>query len=142
MNFSKGAKPSHPGFQMAPLIDIVFLLLVFFMVVTVYAQWERNIPIEVPTADSAEQTPRKMGEIIVNLDKEGIIYINEQQMPPERLENLLGTIASTFQGHPVIIRADKETDYQAVIQVLDICRKVDIWNVSFATLPPEEERKP
>ncbi len=134
MNFRKELQSSSPGFQMAPMIDIVFLLLIFFMVATVYAQWESKIGITVPTADTSVQVNRTPGEIIINLDKEGGIFINSIQITPDKLYELLLQIAETFKGHPIIIRADKETDYEAVINVIDICRKVDIWNVAFATL--------
>ena len=124
---------------MAPMIDIMFLLLIFFMVATIYAQWETKIGINVPTAETGAQTGRTPGEVIINLDKEGQIYINSVQMEPERLHKLLVQIAQTFKGQPVIIRADEKTEYEDVITVLDICRKVDIWNISFATLPKDTE---
>ena len=141
MNFRKEFSANNPGFQMAPMIDIMFLLLIFFMVATIYAQWETKIGINVPSADTGIQTGRTPGEVIINLDKEGIIFINSVEMEPDRLHKLLAQIAQTFKGQPVIIRADKKTEYDAVIKVLDICRRVDIWNISFATLPQENEQK-
>ena len=125
---------------MAPMIDIMFLLLIFFMVATIYAQWETKIGINIPTAETGAQTGRTPGEVIINLDKAGKIYINSVQMEPERLHKLLSQIAQTFKGQPVIIRADKKTEYEDVITVLDICRKVDIWNISFATLAKDAEQ--
>lgn len=141
MNFNKNAEQAHPGFQIAPMIDVVFLLLIFFMVASVYAQWETKLNIQVPTADTAIQTPRQISEIIINLDAKGRIYINNREFKASDLEQLLKTIALTFKGQPVIIRADRHTDYEAVIQVLDTCRKADIWNVSFATLTPKSGKK-
>ena len=141
MNFRKEFNVNSPGFQMAPMIDIMFLLLIFFMVATIYAQWETKIGINVPSADTGIQTGRTPGEVIINLDKEGTIFINSVEMEPERLHKLLAQIAQTFKGQPVIIRADKKTEYDAVIKVLDICRRVDIWNISFATLPKEDGQK-
>lgn len=138
MNFRKDFDMSGPGFQMAPMIDVVFLLLIFFMVASIYAQWETKLDITVPTAQTGKQNTRSPGEIIINLDAEGRIFINSQEMTPEELQTLLSRIAITFKGHPIIIRADRTTDYEVVIQVLDICRKVDIWNIYFATLPPEK----
>jgi biopolymer transport protein ExbD len=139
MNFRKNLQSNHPGFQLAPMIDVVFLLLIFFMVTMIFAQWETKIGIEVPTADSSVMQTRRPGEIIVNLDKEGHIFINNVELSPDRLEALLSNIAHTFAGNPVIIRADRETNHESVMLVLDVCRKVDIWNVSFATLPEKED---
>ena len=123
---------------MAPMIDIIFLLLIFFMAATIYAKWETKMGIEVPTADSGVRGSRQPGEIIVNIDADGRIFVNNVEMSQERLESLLGRVSETFQGQPVIIRADADTDHRHVIGVLDVCRKVDIWNVAFAALPQEE----
>ena len=73
MNFRKNMQSNSPGFQMAPMIDIVFLLLIFFMVATIYAQWESKIGITVPIAETGEQTGRTPGEIIINIDNTGAV---------------------------------------------------------------------
>ena len=142
MNFRKQFESKSPGFQMAPMIDIVFILLIFFMVATIYAQWEAKIGVTVPTASSGVQTGRTPGEIIINLDSEGTIFVNNVQMKPERLNQLLLQIAQTFKGQPVIIRADQKTNYEYVVRVLDICRNVNVSNISFATLSPENPEEP
>jgi biopolymer transport protein ExbD len=136
MNFRKGFQSQHSGFPIAPMIDIVFQLLIFYMVASVYAQWETKLGLAIPTATTGEQAQRTPVEIIVNLDKEGRIYVHDKEMTAARLEQLLQQISTRAEGHPVIVRADKATDFEAVIGVLDICRRLDIWNVSFATLPP------
>lgn len=138
MSFRKHLQPRDVGFQMAPMIDVVFLLLIFFMVASIFAQWETKIGIEVPTAETGDTDTRDPSEIIVNLDAAGDIYINSIEMKPFRVERLLGIISDTYKGHAVIIRADRRTHHEKVMNVLDICRKVDIWNVSFSTLPDEK----
>ena len=95
--------------------------------------------ITVPTADSGVRGARAPGEIVVNLDAEGRIFVNNAEMTPERLSSLLARIAETFLDQPVIIRADAQTRHEKVIEVLDICRRVDIWNVAFATLPQDRK---
>lgn len=138
MNFRKNLSSQEPGFQMAPMIDIMFLLLIFFMAATIFAQWETKIGITVPTADSGVGGAREPGEIIVNVDKEGDIFVNDVQMSLDRLQSLLAQVADLYQDQPVIIRADAETRHEDVVKVLDVCRKVDVWNVAFATLEPEK----
>jgi len=139
MNFRKGFRTQHAGFPIAPMIDIVFQLLIFYMVASVYAQWETKLGLAIPTATSGEQAQRTPVEIIVNLDKEGRLYVHNKEMSADRLEQLLQQIATRAEGHPVIIRADRETDFEDVIDVLDLCRRLDIWNVSFATLPKDSK---
>ncbi|MFA4943665.1 MAG: biopolymer transporter ExbD [Lentisphaeria bacterium] len=140
MNFRKQLSPVQTGFQIAPLIDVVFLSLIFFMVAAVTAKWETKMGIVVPTADSGVRAPRELGEIIINLDADGRIFIQNVEMSAERLESVLRTIAREYKGQPVIIRADGKTAHEHVIGVLDICRRVDIWNIGFATLPPPKEK--
>ena len=76
MNFKKNIQETSPGFQMAPMLDIVFILLVHFMAATLYAKWENKLDINVPTADAQALKQRARMEIIINLDKDGAIFIN------------------------------------------------------------------
>jgi biopolymer transport protein ExbD len=139
MNFRNGFQEGGQGFPMAPMVDVMFCLLIFFITALVYAQWESKIGIQVPTAETGADGQRNQGEIVINLDSEGKIFVNSAELSPLRLQGVLERVARTFKGQPVIIRADRATDYESVVGVLDICRMVDIYNVSFATLPAGDE---
>ncbi|MCF7853815.1 MAG: biopolymer transporter ExbD [Candidatus Pacebacteria bacterium] len=139
MNFRKNLAGSQQGFQMAPMIDIMFLLLIFFMAAAIYAQWETRMDVTVPTAKSGERLTRQPGEIIINLDEQGDIYINEVKMDLDRLRSLLARVSEQYRDQPVIIRADRKTPHEHVMHVLDTCREVDIWNVAFAALPENRD---
>lgn len=141
MNFRKNLNTREPGFPLAPMIDIMFLLLIFFMATAIFSQWETKIGITVPTADSSVQGARQPGEIIINMDAEGNIVVNGVQISANRLKNLLSQVAERFREQPVIIRADADTRHKRVVEVLDICRQVDIWNVAFATVPDKPGAK-
>lgn len=133
MNFRKDYKADVPGFQIAPMIDVVFLLLCFFVASQIFSQWEMSIDIQLPTAESAAAPDRLPGEIIINVFEDGRVVVNQQAFDEAGLTALLSRIVELFPGQPVLIRADKGTDYEHVIRVLDLCRNVDIWNISFAT---------
>lgn len=137
MNFRKQLKPGTVGFQLAPMIDVVFLLLCFFITSQLFAQWETEIEITLPTAETGQAPQRLPGEIIVNIRADGELVVNARPLPPEQLAEMLERVAGLFPGQPVLIRADRLTAYDHVIQVLDICRQADIWNISFATGVPE-----
>lgn len=122
---------------MAPMMDVVFLLLCFFVTTQIFAQWEAEIDITLPTADASEIQPRLPGEIIVNVMEDGAIRVNQRPLDLAQLGTLLNDIAEQFPGQPVLIRADQSTSFQHVIAVLDLCRQADIWNISFATRVPE-----
>jgi biopolymer transport protein ExbD len=133
MNFRGRYRTENPGFQLAPMIDIVFLLLCFFVAAQIFSQWEMSIDVQLPTAQSGEVPDRLPGEIIINVLGDGAIVVNQQNLNDESLSALLCRIVGLFPGQPILIRADKSTAYEHVIRVLDLCRKVDIWNISFAT---------
>lgn len=132
MNFRGKYKPEPVGFQLAPMIDIVFLLLCFFVTSQIFSQWEAEIDVKLPTASTAEVQQRLPGEIILNIMKDGSTVVNGRVLREPELDVLLRRLVSLFPGQPVLIRADRQTAYEHVIRVLDLCRQADIWNISFA----------
>ncbi len=138
MNFRKNIQERSAGFQMAPMLDIVFILLIHFMAATVFAQWEKQVDITVPTASTATEQQRQMGELILNVNAEGQIFINGQMYSDETALSLLKQIAGAFQDQPIILRADQATSVQQLIHVMDLCRQADVWNIALATVTPQE----
>ena len=137
MNFRKAQPENNLGFQMAPMVDIVFLLLIFFIAAAVYSQWENKLEIQVPTSETAQNRPRFPGEAIINIDRSGNFFLNSIKYTPQRLAKLLTQLAKTYPDQPVVIRADKQTPCSYLIKLLDICAKTDIANISFAAIDPE-----
>ncbi len=137
MKFRNRSGGQEPGFQIAPMIDVIFLLLCFFVASQVFSQWETEIGIKLPTAETGETPERLPGEIIINIREDGTKVVNSQVLESEDLKSLLERIVGLFPGQPVLIRADKRTDYEHVVAVLDLCRKVDLWNIAFATTADE-----
>lgn len=120
--------------QLAPLLDIVFIILLFFMIVTAYSSIESEVDIMLPTADSSVQTERTQGEIFINLKQDGTIVVNDRAMDIAELQQVLDRVAEYFPGGAVVIRGDNEAMLGRAIAVLDCCRKADIQNVSFAVV--------
>lgn len=137
MNFRQTARAEQPGFQMTPMIDVVFLLLCFFVTSQLFAQWEAEIDIALPTAQTGELPQRLPGELIINITEDGRTVINSRELARPDLGEMLAELAEMFPGQPVIVRADRATPYERIIEVLDLCRRADIWNISFATTLPE-----
>jgi biopolymer transport protein ExbD len=140
MRFKKTAAGAEFGFQIAPMIDVIFLLLCFFIASQVFSQWETEIDIRLPTAETGKTPDRLPGEIIINILEDGMVVVNRQQLDEPALLSLLRRIVKLFPGQPVLIRADRKTSYEHVIGVLDLCRQSDIWNISFATGTAEQEK--
>jgi biopolymer transport protein ExbD len=141
MKFGKKIQEETETIQMAPLIDIVFLTLVFFMTVSTYSSMESELDISLPTADAAMQSERGQGEIYINLRKDGKIVLNNREMELNELQDVLKRVAELFPGGSVIIRGDSQAALGQAVAILNCCSKADIPNVSFAALPESAEGK-
>ena len=125
---------------MAPLMDIVFLILIWFISASIYAKWETKITVKVPTAKTGKYSKRFPGEVILNITKDGKIYMNSIQVSNQRLMKLLKELTKVFPYQPVVIRADKKTPYEYTINVLDICKESGINIISFATVLQDQNK--
>ena len=132
------AAEEEPGLPLTPLIDIIFLLLIFYISIGRIQQVESQIALALPTAQSAESPQQSIGDVIINVDTEGAITVNNQRMTIEVLEDKLNRLAEIFPGQSVIIRSDGKASWNSVSQVLDACAIADIWNIKFAVLPEVE----
>ena len=139
MRFSQRNRSKAPALALTSMLDVIFLLLCFFVTVSVFSQWESEISIKLPNAKTAEAPERLPGEIIVNLAKDGGISVNSVKLSLEELGARLAKVAKFYPGQPVIIRADKEVRYEALVKLIDTCRASDIWNFSLATEGGEGE---
>lgn len=133
MTFLPKTRSRAPALALTSMLDVIFLLLCFFVTVSVFSQWESEISIRLPTAKTAEAPERLPGEIIVNLAKDGSIKVNGAEMSLADLQARLSRISKFYPGQPVIVRADKETKYDHLVSVIDACRAGDVWNFSLAT---------
>lgn len=139
MRFSQRNRSKAPALALTSMLDVIFLLLCFFVTVSVFSQWESEISIKLPNAKTAEAPERLPGEIIVNLAKDGAISVNSIRLSLEELGARLAKVAKFYPGQPVIIRADKEVRYETLVKLIDTCRASDIWNFSLATEGGEGE---
>jgi biopolymer transport protein ExbD len=133
MNFRKKKRSGAAVLQMTALMDVIFLLLCFFVTSSVFSQWETEVSIALPTAKSATVPGRMPGEIILNLSENGKLTVNGRVLTSEEVTARLSRIAQLYPGQPVVIRADRATPYEALMGVIDACRAADVWNFSLAT---------
>lgn len=139
MNFRKRTT-ALPQFQMTAMMDIVFLLLCFFVTSSVFSQWEYEVDLTLPSAKSAGTSTRLPGEIILNVAQDGAVSVNQRVFRGEDLDKLLKQVSGYLPGQPVIIRADVDTAYGAFMRVVDACRLAGITNLSLATTEAEDKK--
>ena len=113
--------------SLTPLIDVVFLLLIFFLVTSRFDEEERRLPIELPVATSATPMTQKPREVVVDIDREGSLFVNGNAVTPAELEeNLRRAVASNPTNQSVVIRADAEVSFQPVVSVMDMCNRTGV----------------
>lgn len=122
--------------QLAPMIDIVFLLLIFFIVTWQFTRSETELNVSVPTAEEGSDLNRPKGEIIINVLPDGTIRVEGLTVNLPQLHEKLSAIAKQYENQPVRIRGDGQVAYQRIVEVIDTCQKAGIWNISFATQRP------
>ena len=133
MKFLRKTRSRAPQLALTSMLDVIFLLLCFFVTVSVFSQWENEISIKLPNAETSEEPDRLPGEIVVNLAKDGTVSVNSQVWTLEDLKARLARISKFYPGQPIIIRADKEVRYEKLVALIDACRAADVWNFSLAT---------
>lgn len=134
----RGRRAKPPTLSMTSMLDVIFLLLCFFVTASVFSQWESEISISLPAASSSETPGRLPGEVILNVSKEGSVTVNARKLTLAELGSRLSKVAEFYPGQPVVIRADRETSYDSLVKVIDTCRNSGVWNFSLATV---EEKK-
>jgi biopolymer transport protein ExbD len=113
--------------SLTPLIDVVFLLLIFFLVTSRFDEEERRLPIELPIATSATPMTQRPREVTVDINREGGFYVNGKALSPEELEETLRrAVASNPTNQMVVIRADAGVPFQPVVSVMDMCNRTGV----------------
>lgn len=133
MNFRGRHQPNPIAFQIAPMVDFLLVLLCYSVMSQIFTQWEAEMDVKLPTASTSQIQQRLPGEIILNVTKDGSTIVNGRKLGDAELSALLNRLVELFPGQPVLLRADQQTDYGHIIRILDLCRRADIWNISFAT---------
>ena len=119
--------------QCAPILDVVFQLLIFFLVSFEFQRTELDMKVSVPSAQEGADPTRALGEIIVNVRESGEVMVENQTMTQAQLKEKLSAIAKQHKNQPIRLRGDAKCDYQTIVEVIDTCQKAGIWNISFAT---------
>jgi biopolymer transport protein ExbD len=129
--FAMSKKRRHAGCEtdMTPMIDVVFQLIIFFVVaVKLDAQVNREIVIPIAPHGSESDVP----SMVVEVDRRGWLSINGAQLSPQRLLEILKTRKDRNGIFPVLICADRRTEHKDIKTVMDVCSEIDIRKVNFA----------
>ncbi|HRJ53244.1 MAG TPA: biopolymer transporter ExbD [Candidatus Thiothrix moscowensis] len=134
---------THSGVDLTSLIDVVFMLLIFFMVTTTFDK-NAELKIELPTASNTASTAVQ-DKLELLIDGQGRYYINGREVLNNQPETLFQAMSQTLEDlgnntPPLVISADANVDYQAVVTAMDIAGRLGLTNFSLAT--SQSSRKP
>lgn len=135
-------KPEHRDeidLNLTPLIDVVFLLLIFFMVSTTFEKTAK-LKVDLPEA-SAKASQVETKKIVVGVDAQGNYYVNDRQLVNTQIKTLKLAMLKLSKGDkkmPIILRADAKTPHQSVVRVMDAASQVGLTRLSILTLEARE----
>lgn len=138
MRLQSKRRGDEPDLNLTPLIDVVFLLLIFFMVSTTFER-ETEVSIELPEATGKPST-EQIERVEITIDAKGRYFVNQQEVINTRAETLKRALqqAAGDEKHPqLLLSADKATPHQAVITAMDAARQLGFVNLTFATSAPD-----
>ena len=137
MQFNRNGNGRKVEFQMAPMVDIVFLLLIFFMVTASFVIEESQLKINLPATEAPVAAEELPDQVLIHIRSDGGVAVNEREMdsPGSRelpeLRTMLTDLISIFTDQNVIIQADGRASHGRVVDVLNACVASGITNISF-----------
>ena len=131
MDFIRPKRPSS-GIDLAPLIDCVFLLLIFFMLSSSFLQ--PAIPLQLPSS-TAKETPEQ-NRIAISINEQGELYVNNEATQIESLGETLLRLSEGDTSHPVLFRGDREIRYERFIEIVTATRKAGFRQLSLQHQAP------
>lgn len=133
MNLRSRAPLHHPGIQLAPLVDVLLLLLIFFLMTWNAARNENELDVKVPKASAAKEKSAPIGDVVVNVKADGNVVVNRRTLSSAELTDLLKGLVQLNSEQAVVIRGDEGGAYKNIVEVLNVCSQAGVSNVAFAT---------
>lgn len=133
MNLRRHAMPQHPGIQLAPLVDVLLLLLIFFLMTWNAARNEQELDVKIPKASNAKEKMAPIGDVIINVKADGNVVVNRRTLDTNQLLDLLKNLVGLNPDQAVVIRGDEAGAYKNIVNVLNVCSQAGVTNIAFAT---------
>jgi len=135
MNLRPGHKEENVEVNLTPLIDVVFLLLIFFMVSTTF---DKHAKLKVSLPESSTKAVQQQGDpLVLSIDAKGNYFLNERQIVNKKLKTLKQAIQKTIgtdKDVAIVLRADANTPHQYVVRAMDAASQLGLTKLSIATV--------
>ena len=123
--------------EILPLIDVMFLLVAFFMVVSISMVMQKGIFVDLSPAETSDSSMQEQDTLVISVDADGSFFLNKEKILAELLADVLSKAAQDDKDIPVVINADKQARHESVIEALDLVRRSELHNVIFSVEPKE-----
>lgn len=129
----KTTHDEQPSLNLTPMIDIVFLLIIFFMVGTRFSELqdlEKQLPISVPEVSAGTALTAPPKQKVIHVFQDGRIHFEDHEVKLAELVTQLEAAKQTYRKQGVVIRGDASSEHQAVVSVINACRQADIIDIA------------
>lgn len=124
----------EPEFGMAPLLDVVLQLTIFFLVATSWAQKEEHLDLELPNAVAASDSARERPELVVDVLRDGRTFVGGIEVRRDELLATLRGAAAEDRMRAVTVRGDRFANHEAIVAVLDACGAAGLVDLAVGTI--------
>jgi biopolymer transport protein ExbD len=139
MHVTKRFHSEELEMNMTPMIDVVFLLIVFFLVVSEIVSYDHIDNLTLPIANAAVEERKMPDRLVISIDTDNNVFVAGQPRSLKDVERLLkiekqkhGTGPTRKTGQPVLIQADRHADWKTVQDIIETANKLKFWRLSFA----------
>lgn len=123
------------GVDLTPVIDMVFMLLIFFLVATTFQQQEREAKVALPQAAASAPISSALREIVINVTRDGTLIVNTRVVDESSLLSMLKNAVAQNPAQKVNVRGDRDASYGMVARALDLCKQAGIAQPFLQTIP-------
>ena len=139
MSFSRPAQQYRLAFPLVPMIDLMFVLVIFFVTTTSFTADEQQIDVNLPLTQTGADPKAHPSELIVNIQAGGAITVGGRPYTLEQFGDMLRQLVVDYPNERLIIRGDKLVTYDRIISVMDSARATGIHNIYFATVKSAQD---
>lgn len=133
MRFRRSQARAEPRIDITPLIDVIFQLLIFFLLTTRFIT-ERSLVVELPVADASASSHEQRAVLVLDVDRHGLVHHEAESLDGPALDRLLRGRATPRTT--LLLRADRAVDHGRVVDVMDRARAHGLTRIAIATRPP------
>lgn len=127
---------------LAAMVDVLFLLLIFFMTASVFREAEAQIDIDLPKAATAAAPGTSADQVTVNVDARNRVYLGERELSIEALPGELRRLVDEAGIRELVVRGDASSQWGLGVRIADLAKEAGLEAVSVATVRPAEELEP